>query len=132
MKTLALPSLQTQELKTPNYEQAFTIIDYSIFSHVLKIFKNTRSFFEQNEREKMKEAFYDTLKPEAKQYLDTQKEIMDSVYIAQWNDALQNIKTRIESEIDQMIEQHIKVVTDTVNLAQLKEKHEILTAILEK
>src|SRR5699024_4647788 len=127
-----LPSLQTQELKTPNYEQAFTTIDYSIFSHVLKIFKNTRSFFEQNEREKMKEAFYDTLKPEVEQYLDTQKEIMDSVYIAQWNDTLQNVKTRIESEIDQMIEQHIKVVTDTINLAQLKEKHEILTAILEK
>lgn len=127
-----LPSLQTQAFKTPDYEQAFTTIDYSIFSQVLKIFKNTRSFFEQNEREKMKEAFYDTLKPEAKQYLDTQKEIMDSVYIAQWNDALQNVKTRIESEVDQMIDQHMKVVTDTVNLAQLKEKHEILTAILEK
>ena len=36
-------------------KQAFVAIDVSIFSSALKIFRNTRTFFEQNEREKMKD-----------------------------------------------------------------------------
>ena len=75
-KTFIIPSLNESEIDTPNYEQAFSNIDLSIFNQALKIFKNTRSFFEQNEREKMKEKFYEILQPEAKQYIDEQRKVM--------------------------------------------------------
>ncbi|HLR41728.1 MAG TPA: dynamin family protein, partial [Pseudogracilibacillus sp.] len=127
-----LPSLQEIEFDTPVYEQAFTELDLSIFQQALKIFKNTRSFFEHNEREKMKDAFYETLKPEAKVYLDEQKATMNETYVNQWNEALTTLKERIENEVDAMIDQNIKVVTDTVNIQALENKHTNLQTILKE
>src|SRR5690625_7764686 len=68
--TLFRSSLKDYEVITPDYEQAFLNIDYSKFDHALKTFKNTKSFFEKNEREKMKDMFYEILDDESKIYLD--------------------------------------------------------------
>ena len=131
-ETFILPSLQETSFDTPEYKQAFLNIDMTIFANALKIFKNNRSFFEQNDREKMKEAFYEQLQPEAKQYLEEQKVIMDEKYVEQWNNEFSLLKERIEKEIDSMIDQHIKVLTDTVNIAELKEKHHAINEWLNK
>ena len=125
-KTFIIPSLNESEIDTPNYEQAFSNIDLSIFNQALKVFKNTRSFFEQNEREKMKEKFYEILQPEAKQYLDEQRKVMEEAYDKQWIQLVNDLKQRITDEIDAIIDQNIKVLTDTVNLALMEEKFETL------
>lgn len=124
--TFILPSLQEVDIDTPSYEQAFQSIDMHIFQATLKIFKNKRSFFEQNDREKMKDSFYDVLQPIAKIYLDEQKEIMEQGYGKQWDTQLQAMKKRMENEIDAMIDQHIKVLTDTVNIDKLQSKHDTI------
>src|SRR5699024_2682756 len=56
-----LSSLKDYEVKTPEYNQAFLDIDYTIFDQALKTFKNTKSFFEKNQREEMKDLFFDIL-----------------------------------------------------------------------
>ncbi len=92
-KTFIIPSFKESEIDTPNYEQAFTNIDLSIFNQALKIFKNTRTFFEQNEREKMKEKFYEILQPKAKQYLDEQQKVMEASYNEQWLTLVNGLKS---------------------------------------
>src|SRR5690625_5885460 len=72
--TLFRSSLKDYEVITPDYEQAFLDIDYSKVDHALKTFKNTKSFFEKNEREKMKDMFYEILVDESKINLDKWKE----------------------------------------------------------
>src|SRR5699024_271117 len=67
--TYLLSSLKDYEVITPDYEQAFLNIDYSKFEHALKTFKNTKSFFEKNEREKMKDMFYNILEDDSNIYL---------------------------------------------------------------
>lgn len=124
--TFIIPSLNEADIDTPDYEQAFTNIDLAIFHQALKIFKNTRSFFEQNDRDKMKEKFYEILQPEAKAYLDEQRKVMEKVYDEQWNELVKGLKQRIIDEIDAIIDQNIKVLTDTVNLALMEEKYDTL------
>ena len=121
-----IPSYKESEIDTPEYEQAFINIDMNIFASALKIFRNTRTFFEQNEREKMKEAFYEILRPLAKQYLDGQQKVMEASYDEQWIELANELKQRIEREIDSVIDQNIKVLTDTVNLKLMESKYETI------
>src|SRR5699024_12187171 len=86
--TFILSSFESADIHTPEYEQAFTNVNVNLFTSALKVFKNTKSFFEQNEREKMKDQFYDILQPLAKDYLLIQKEIMENTYREQWINAV--------------------------------------------
>src|SRR5699024_12022260 len=65
-----LSSLKDYEVISPDYELAFLDIDYSKYDHALKTFKNKKSFFEKNKREKKKDIFYEILNDKSKIYLD--------------------------------------------------------------
>ncbi|MGB3260572.1 dynamin family protein [Paenisporosarcina sp.] len=46
--------------------------DPTVYSHVKSHYKNNKSFFEKNEKEKLRDALQDATKPEAEQYLNAQ------------------------------------------------------------
>ncbi len=129
-QTLIIPSISDTNLETPEYKQAFTDIDMNIFNQALKIFKNTRSFFEQNEREKMKDAFYESLQPLAKEYLELQQKIMENAYQTQWVNEVNTLKQRIELELDSILDQNINVLTDVVDVKELEVKHKHIDSLL--
>ncbi len=129
-QTFIIPSFKEPSIDTPEYEQAFNRIDMKLFTDAFKVFKNTRSFFEQNEREKMKDKFYETLQPLAKEYLDLQKYTMEDKYESQWDQETDILKERIESEINSIIDQHIKVLKEVVDVNMLKSKYNQLEAML--
>lgn len=130
--TFIIPSLHECVLTTPGYEQAFTSIDMSAFNDVLKIFKNTKTFFEQNEREKMKDSFYEVLKPFSEKYLKENKIIMEDNYIKQWENEIKTMKKYVTTEVNYIIENNIKMITDTVDVSTLKLKYEVINNILEQ
>lgn len=129
-QSLIIPSISDTKLETPEYRQAFTDIDMNIFNQALKIFKNTRSFFEQNEREKMKVAFYDLLQPLAKNYLVMQQEVMENDYQVQWYEEVNMLKQRIEIALDSILDQNIKVLTDVIDVKELKVKYKNIDSLL--
>src|SRR5690625_2975563 len=133
--TFMIPSLEEHEFTTPSYEQAFTTLNRNIYADVLKTFKNTKSFFEQNERETMKDMFYDIMQPEAKQYLDDNKQTMREHYQSEWQLEVNQMKDLIEQEVKQIIAHHIHMMTDAVDQENLQEKlifmHQLLDQVNE-
>src|SRR5690625_4092883 len=130
--SLLIPSVEEHQLSTPTYEQAFTNVDMSIFAEALKTFKNKKSFFEQNEREQMKELFYQIIEQEAKQYLDENKQIIEAHYQAQWQQEVKEMKELIIDEVEQMITNQINMMTDAVDLDYLQAKSNFMHELLEK
>ena len=55
---------------------------------------------------------------------------MDVSYDEQWLQEVNGLKQRVESEIDLVIDQNIKVLTDTVNLKLMEEKYGIIERIM--
>ncbi len=130
--TFMIPSLEEHEFTTPTYEQAFTTSDRDIYADVLKTFKNTKSFFEQNERETMKDMFYDIMQPEAKQYLDDNKQLMREHYQSEWQLEVNQMKDLIEQEVKQMIAHHIHMMTDAVDQENLQVKSIFMHRLLDQ
>ncbi|MUV39841.1 uncharacterized protein JNUCC1_03725 [Lentibacillus sp. JNUCC-1] len=88
----SLPAFETPDLQTPNYESGFKSIDLTNFDHALTVFKNTKSFFVDNQKEIMKEKIYEVLDPMARSYLDMNKNIMEDHYLTEWSRMIQSIQ----------------------------------------
>ncbi len=127
-----LPSREEVTFVTPAFKQAFDNLELSIFKKPLKMFKNAKSFFEQNEREQMKEAFYDCLRPYAKKYITETKQIMNHQYNEQWSHQMQGLQEKALEEITVIVNEHSKMLSETVDVAGLKEKHRRIHLMMEK
>src|SRR5699024_635074 len=127
-----LSSLKDYEVITPDYEQAFLDIDYSKFDHALKTFKNTKSFFEKNEREKMKDMFYEILDDESKIYLDENEVIIIQYYDEQWDSITHDLMNDINKEINPIVKHQISIISETVDIDSLKEKEVDLNRVLKQ
>lgn len=127
-----LSSLPEHDILTPEYKQAFLEIDYEKFDGALKTFKNTKSFFEKNEREEMKELFFEILNAEAKDYLIINEDIMKQAYENQWDIIISDLIEHINKDIDLIVNNQISIVTETVDLEFLSEKENRLKEISTK
>lgn len=127
-----LSSLPEYEVTTPEYNQAFLEIDYQKFDSALKTFKNTKSFFEKNERDKMKDLFFEILNVDSKDYLVINEDIMKQAYEEQWDIIISNLIEHINKDIDLIVNNQISIVTETVDLDFLSEKEENLKNISTK
>ncbi|MGM8366546.1 dynamin family protein [Virgibacillus sp. W0181] len=127
-----LPSPNMDEFDTPAYDQAFANININKFDKIVKAFKGTKSFFEKNEKEVMKDNIYESLSPEIKQYIQTNKELMEQEYIHQWNDITDSLKEAITNNITSYIKNNISMITDQMDIQELKEKQQQLHSILER
>ena len=127
-----IPGIEEHEFHTPAYEQAFANTDVTIYDDALKVFKNTKSFFEQNERETMKDKFFEVMQEEAKTYLEKNKQIMLDEYDQQWQNEVTNMKQVIVKELEAMISYQIDMMTDAVDLENLQTKSTFMNELLEK
>ncbi|MFZ3577747.1 dynamin family protein [Virgibacillus sp. DJP39] len=125
-----LPSGNELGLTTPNFTQAFTSVEVSMFSKVLSSFKGTKSFFEKNEKQEMKEEIFTVLKPFAKVYLDENKQVMDTAYVDQWNYTMEHVKAAYIQSIDVYVNGLIEVLSDTDSEKELINKEKSLASIL--
>src|SRR5699024_6926290 len=111
---------------------AFLDIDYSKFDHALKTFKNTKSFFEKNEREKMKDMFYEILDDESKIYLDENEVIMKQSYDEQWDSITHDLMNDINKEINSIVKNQRWIMSEKVDMDSLKEKEVYLYRVLKQ
>src|SRR5699024_5871932 len=121
-QSFILASYSNVEISTPEYEQAFLDLDKEIFARALRIFRSTKSFFEQNEREKMKEAFYEILDSNIKDYIAENEEQMVDEYLHQTTLLTKNMKQKIVSDIKTIIDNQLAIITDTVDVNVLRQK----------
>lgn len=130
-ESITLANYEEKRFTTPNYVQAFTEIDLGKFQQALKVFKNLRSFFEQNEREKMKEIFYEILEPEIEAYLNEQQTIMEQAYIVQLNEHFAQLLTEANDEVSLTINQQINVLNTNIDFIVYSKKLDQINLILD-
>lgn len=127
---LTLANYEEEGFTTPNYEQAFEEINMDLFQKALRVFRNLRSFFEQNEREQMKEAFYEALKPEATKYLQEQAAMMRDSYMKQLDIAYQRMLDKIRQEVEAIVGQQINVLNTDIDYTSYTEKLDKINKIV--
>lgn len=127
-----LSNIEKRRFETPEYEQALKGTDLKQFTPALKIFKNTRQFFEQNDREQMKELFYELLKPEITEYVHQHEKMMKTEYKKQIEKMIEQILLQINVEIKSIIQQQKDVLQNPIDVNILNNKLENVRETLRK
>lgn len=130
--TLALPNFKTLQLETPVYEKAFQQLDMSVFDKTISLFKGTKAFFEKNEKEMMKEAIYERLRPFIAQYIEENSKIMIDAYRAQWEEVAEVIKGDITQYVDKHMDDYLEMLSSPVDMIILDNKQMELESMINK
>src|SRR5699024_284127 len=128
---LTLPNFEEKRFDTPDYIQAFETINMAIFQDALNVFKNLRSFFEQNERERMKDKFYETLEPEIHRYLEEQRGLMEQVYYEQSTTIFTQITEQVHQEVTMIMSQQINVLNTNIDYKTYIKKLDQISLIVD-
>ncbi|WP_028782951.1 dynamin family protein [Thalassobacillus devorans] len=97
-KSFELSEPETQELQHPAFN--FIVhLDSNETNRILQSFKGTKKFFEQNEKEQMKEAFKAAVDPVIKGQLDEAEQEVNGLYLPQWDEIVTALKQDKNSEI---------------------------------
>src|SRR5699024_8921305 len=112
---IIVANFEDKQFTTPDYVQAFDSINMNLFQDALKVFKNLRSYFEQNEREEMKDLFYEALRPEVAQYINEQEKVMEESYSEQLIFHFEEIISQIHEEVSTIMTHQIEVLNTDID-----------------
>jgi predicted GTPase len=118
------------DIKIPTPELDIEIkLDNSTFEKIVAMYKNTKTFFGLNEREKFKNSLEDSIKPIIKKTLEKQQTIFQEYYLLKWFEQIEMEKTKMKSTINDYFEGLMISLDDHVDVVQLKE---IYTKIIQE
>lgn len=130
-KKFAFSELSAADWHTPEYEQAFIELESNVFNDDLALFRGTKSFFEKNEKDLMKESIYETLIPHIKQYVKMSQDIMDQSYMSQWKIKMEERKQTLLEDLSSYIENSLALMSAGTDLNMMEEKQQELQIVLK-
>ncbi|PLT34924.1 dynamin family protein [Bacillus sp. V5-8f] len=119
-ENLQIRDYEPAKSKTMEFKQAFEGLDEADFKKELAIFKNTKSFFEKNEKVKMSEALQNALEQPALTYTTDQKEQMYTFYSELFETGLQKLKQDSGSQIEEVYSGLRSALEETIDIAFYK------------
>ncbi len=129
---LSLPNAQDIDIETPSFNKPFEKVKKSEVEKPLSSFKNTKSFFEKNEKEQMKEDLLNRFKPIIQTYIDEQKHHLQEYYQPQWNTYVEREKEALTKALKEYYEGLRFALGDQLNIEELKAKREKLRTLTPK
>ncbi|WP_010095654.1 dynamin family protein [Ornithinibacillus scapharcae] len=117
-----IPAFEIEAILTPEYKQPLQQLDIQIFQKAFSLFKGTKSFFEKNEKEKVKEEIYRILLPEIHHHIQQLQQEMINAYDTQWNKLFEQMGIFLQSKIEEYVNNSLAVLDDTIDINVLEQK----------
>ncbi|MBM7703256.1 dynamin family protein [Metabacillus iocasae] len=102
------------------YMNAMAMPDPVQFKKVLSLYKNNKSFFEKNEKEKMVEQLKKMLEPTIDTYLAAQEQLLTQYYTASFSDYIMEYKGQMKTQCDDYYAGLQESLTNPFDLKELQ------------
>lgn len=126
-ENLTFTVFENEKIETPDFENELKTLPIDFFTKELGMFKNTKSFFEKNERKQMEEAIQKRLKEPIADYLqkgeNTLQPIIDSMLLSGFNHFVNDLQLQLEEQFAgwmSVLENKIDINLLKQNLQQLE------------
>ncbi|MCP8616119.1 dynamin family protein [Salirhabdus salicampi] len=126
----AFPSISEETYETPEIPHNLVKDSDGQLTKPLSLFKNTKSFFEQNEKEIMKDELQKLLDPIIQEVLEEQAGILQQYYLPMWREKVKGIKVKYTEAIAEYYKGLEYTLTDETYLTALKRSRKQIHAVL--
>ena len=128
--TVEIGDFSVGQYEVPEYSKAFAELDASMFKKELSLFKNPKSFFEKNEKQKMAEAIQAALQNPAQIYLNQEGAKAKIYYNELLQNELQQLRVYTEKVIEDVYTSFTSVLKENVDVSAYSQKEMVLQQLL--
>ncbi|WP_052360678.1 dynamin family protein [Oceanobacillus manasiensis] len=125
-----IADLDTIHLETPTLNKGLQSVSTRDFHAVLATYRGTKAFFAKNEKEQMKEALFQQIRPLASAYLDEMKGLLEKQYTRQWEENVTRVQKDLHMKVTQYVEDSLAMLTSPLDTEVLTEKIQKMERIL--
>ncbi|WP_050615365.1 dynamin family protein [Bacillus testis] len=129
-KAVQLGEFRIQSYEVPDYGKAFASLSSADFKKELALFRNPKSFFEKNEKQKMAELLQQALRHPAQEYLEEQGLVAKGVYNHHLLSELDALKKQTLHLIEEVWESYQAALGSQTNTEELLTKEKTLVQLL--
>jgi len=119
-----------QQYEVPTYNPAFQQLQASDFKKELALFKNPKSFFEKNDKQRMAEALQEALQEPAHMYLQTEGSTAKVYYHTILLNELKQLQQHVEQMIEDTFISFTSVLQEEVDVAYYESKEAKIQQLL--
>ncbi|KGP93046.1 GTPase [Pontibacillus chungwhensis BH030062] len=118
---ISLPYYEDKKILTPEIQPHLSIsIKDKAIEQALGLFKNTKAFFEHNEKEKMKEALLEGLLPQVESVIKANDDLLIRYYLAEWNKVTEEYQDKSKRSVEEYYNGLLGSLEERVDLDALK------------
>ena len=128
--TVDVGNYEMASYEVPTYNKAFQHLNDGNFKKELSLFRNTKAFFEKNEKQKMAEALKDALQQPSQEYLQLEGNKLLAYYQEILDSELQQLLQFIESRLEDIYISFTSVLKSDVDVTFYEKKEEALQLLL--
>ncbi|MFD2445791.1 dynamin family protein [Bacillus sp. CGMCC 1.16607] len=99
-----------KQSKQLDFENAFDHLNRDVFQKAISSFKNTKSFFEKNEKKVMNDELYQILQQPADSYLQKEGNRLSELYLSLTNESFEINLTQAKMEVDLFYQRFISLL----------------------
>lgn len=116
---------------TPDISIKLSIKKRNDLQKLFSKFKDTKTFFVQNQKEDIKEHLYELIEPDIQDFLEQGAQVIRSSYQQQWDKGIQQEKTKLVHEATILYQQFIERLFVEVDMEDLAKRKEQMDVILD-
>ena len=105
---------------------AFEQLDRNIFKKVLSLYKNTKSFFEKDEKRLMKEELERQLHEPVSAYINEQKQRLLAHYTKQWNTVIERLHCHMYEQMNEHFAGLLAALTAQAPMNELQRIYDMI------
>lgn len=121
---MSFPEIGESAFQPVTFKSMLDDIQTDSFKKALSLYKNPKSFFEQNQKEMMKEELQKALEPLAEAALEQERERLAEHYIQEWKLKVTQFKEQRQIAVQEYINSLMESLSDQIDVEDLKEKKE--------
>jgi small GTP-binding protein len=129
---LPLSSDHNWSFETPQFAIALRDLTPETFAKALSMYKNAKSFFEKNEKQKMSAEIEKILHQPVKDYLIQHQKLMEGYYLQEFRTFVEDVKSQLTQDIRLYFEGVQAALTEQNDMEFLQSVHRELDQIIEQ
>ncbi|MDC3425900.1 dynamin family protein [Aquibacillus sp. 3ASR75-11] len=126
---LAFPDVEEKRFETQRFSEHLQIKE-NIVEQAASKFKNTKAFFEKNEKEVMKTYLKEVLYSPITDYLESNRKQVEAFYLKQWEQFVLQIKDQALDTAEQYFDGLLYTLSDNMDVSELKTTYKQLNELI--
>ncbi|MEH6942458.1 dynamin family protein [Bacillus sp. JJ722] len=129
--TVEVGEYTVSENEVPEFDKAFAQLTANEFKKEISLFKNPKTFFERNDKQKMADALQVALQQPALHYLQAEGSKAKDYYTEILRNELQKMQKHVEKAVEDVYISHTSVLQEYVDVEFYRSKEEALQRYLQ-